>query len=633
MADKASEANNVSVSTTQHLHQDPALHPEHQHHHEHHHHTAFAEQGREDEVVYSKDTAFEKGIVPEPSPLDHGSQGHSQASKDEETGETSPAPRPWHRRAVKHWRHAFHAAIWILFTGWWITGLVLHRHDLGWLIPFLLYLAITLRLIFFYIPITIITRPMYFIWNKTATPIVNAIPEKFRTLLGAVVCVGVILIGSFASPESADNTRANRAVSLFGLVVFIFVLWLTSRNRKKIVWHTVIVGMLVQFIIALFVLRSTAGYDIFNFISLLARKLLGFATDGTVFLTAQNFYDLASPIQPANWFLISVIPAIIFFVSIVQLLYYTSILQWFISKFAVFFFWCMRVSGAEAVVAAASPFIGQGESAMLIRPFIAHLTMAELHQVMCSGFATIAGSVLIAYITMGVNPQALVSSCVMSIPASLACSKLRWPEEEESLTAGRVVIPDNEEHRAANALHAFANGAWLGLKIAAMIGSTLLCIISLIGLINGLLTWWGHYLSINDPELTLELILGYLCYPIAFLLGVSRDGDLLKVGQLIGLKLVSNEFVAYNALQNVKTYADLSDRSRLIATYALCGFANIGSLGNQIGVLSQISPGRSGDVSRVAVSAMLTGAISTFTSATIAGLLITDEKQYFTSAS
>jgi CNT family concentrative nucleoside transporter len=368
---------------------------------------------------------------------------------------------------------------------------------------------------------------------------VNAIPEKFRTPLGALVCVSVILIGSFASPESADNTRENRAVSLFGLLVFIVVLYLTSRNRKKIIWHTVIVGMLVQFIIALFVLRSGAGYDIFNFISLLARKLLGFASDGVSFLTAEDFLKMTTPLQPANWFLVGVIPAIIFFVSVVQLLYYTNILQWFIAKFAVFFFWCMRVSGAEAVVAAASPFIGQGESAMLIRPFIAHLTMAELHQVMCSGFATIAGSVLIAYITMGVNPQALVSSCVMSIPASLACSKLRWPEEEESLTAGRVVIPDNEEHRAANALHAFANGAWLGLKIAAMIGSTLLCIISLIGLINGLLTWWGHYLSINNPELTLELILGYICYPIAFLLGVSRNGDLLKVGQLIGLKLVS----------------------------------------------------------------------------------------------
>jgi CNT family concentrative nucleoside transporter len=511
-----------------------------------------------------------------------------------------------------------------------------------------LYLAITLRILFFYVPISIVTRPMHFVWDRTAHPFVGVIPERLRIPGAALVCIRVILIGAFASPESADNTRANRAVSLFGLAVFVFGLWATSRNRKKIIWHTVIVGMLVQFIIALFVLRTGAGYDIFNFISSLARDLLGFASQGVEFLTADDFYNLKSPVTPASWFLVSVIPAILFFVSIVQLLYYTNVLQWFIKKFAVFFFWSMRVSGAEAVVAAASPFIGQGESAMLIRPFVPHLTMAELHQVMCSGFATIAGSVLIAYITMGVNPQALVSSCVMSIPASLAASKLRWPEEEETLTAGRVVVPDDDEHRAANMLHAFSNGAWLGLKIAAMIGATLLCIISLIGLVNGLLTWWGHYLNINDPPLTIQLIVGYICYPVAFLLGVSRDDDLVKVGQLIGLKIITvccttlafsshvsntlnpkNEFVAYQALQSQETYADLSDRSRLIATYALCGFANIGSLGNQIGVLSQISPGRSADVSRVAVSAMITGALSTFTSASIAGLLITDEKQYF----
>lgn len=424
-------------------------------------------------------------------------------------------------------------------SSWWIAGLILHRYDLGWLIPFLLYLAITLRILFFYIPITIVTKPMHWVWEHTARPFVSFIPEKLRTPSAAALCIGVILIGSFASPESEDNTRANRAVSLFGMIVFIFGLWLTSRNRSKIVWHTVIVGMLSQFIIALFVLRSGAGYDIFNFISGLASDLLGFAIDGVTFLTSDDFYKLKTPFVPANFFLISVIPAIIFFVSLVQLLYYFSVLQWFIGKFAVFFFWSMRVSGAEAVVAAASPFIGQGESAMLIRPFIAHLTMAELHQVMCSGFATIAGSVLIAYISMGVNPQAMVSSCVMSIPASLAVSKLRWPEEEECLTAGRVVIPDNEEHRSSNALHAFSSGAWLGLKIASMIAATLLCIISLVGLVNGLLTWWGRYLNINDPPLTLELIVGYICYPIAFLLGVSRDGDLLKVSQLIGLKLVT----------------------------------------------------------------------------------------------
>lgn len=290
----------------------------------------------------------------------------------------------------------------------------------------------------------------------------------------------------------------------------------------------------------------------------------------------------------------------------------------------------MQVSGAEAVVAAASPFIGQGESAMLIRPFVPYLTLAELHQVMTSGFATIAGSVLVAYIGMGINPQALISSCVMSIPASLAVSKLRYPETEESLTSGKVVVPDDEE-KSSNALHAFANGAWLGLKIAGMIVSTLLCILALLGLVNGLLGWWGRYLNINDPPLSFELIIGYICYPIAFLLGVSRDGDLYKVAQLIGTKLIANEFVAYTRLQTEPEFQTLSDRSRLIATYALCGFANLGSLGTQIGVLSQLAPSRAGDVSKLAFSALISGAISTLTSASVAGLVVTNQKQFTTS--
>jgi concentrative nucleoside transporter, CNT family len=365
-----------------------------------------------------------------------------------------------------------------------------------------------------------------------------------RVPAGALLTIAVILIGSFASPEAQNNTRGNRGISLLGLVLLIAIMWVTSRNRRKVNWHTVIVGMLVQFIIALFVLRTQAGFDIFNFISGLALDLLGFAGDGTSFLTEASVLD-------THWFLVSVIPAIIFFVAFVQLLYYWGTLQWFIGKFATFFFWSMRVSGAEAVVAAASPFIGQGESAMLIRPFVSHLTRAELHQVMTSGFATISGSVLIAYIGIGLNPQALVSSCVMSIPASLAISKLRYPEEEETLTAGRVVIPDDEEHRAANSLHAFANGAWLGIKIGGMIVATLLCILALLGLVDGLLTWWGNYLNI--PELTLELIFGYICYPIAFLLGVPKrddlppdtpaDIDILLVGRLIGLKLITVSFL------------------------------------------------------------------------------------------
>ncbi|KAF7122022.1 hypothetical protein CNMCM5793_009577 [Aspergillus hiratsukae] len=615
--DKAMEVNEASPHETVRQ-ADPALDPANQHHHGHPHHSGLAEKGPDDDVIYAKDA---KGLIQDPTVEDK--HALSQSSKDlEEAGETYSS-RPFYHRYRKYMKHVVYAVVWLLFTGWWIAGLILHRHDLGWLIPFLLYLCITLRIITLYVPVTIVTRPAYWIWDHTARPFVRLIPEKFRVPSAALLTIAVILVGSFASEETADNTRANRAVSLFGLAVFIFVLWLTSRNRKKIVWHTVIVGMLVQFIVALFVLRTQAGYDIFNFVSMLARELLGFAGDGVDFLTQPGFA------ASHTWFLISVIPAIIFFVSLVQLLYYSGVLQWAIGKFAVFFFWSMRVSGAEAVVAAASPFIGQGESAMLIKPFVAHLTMAEIHQVMCSGFATIAGSVLVAYIGMGVNPQALVSSCVMSIPASLAASKLRWPEEEETLTAGRVVVPEDEEHKAANALHAFANGAWLGIKIAGTIGATLLCIIAFVALINGLLTWWGRYLGINDPPLTLDLILGYICYPLAFLLGVSRDGDLLKVGKLIGVKLVMNEFVAYSDLTTDPEYQDLSVRSRIIVTYALCGFANIGSLGNQIGVLNQLAPSRAGDVSRVAVSAMLTGALATFTSAAIAGLLITDEGKYF----
>ncbi|KAI9730700.1 MAG: hypothetical protein M1834_005669 [Cirrosporium novae-zelandiae] len=469
-------------------------------------------------------------------------------------------------------------------------------------------------------------KPMHFVWNNTGVRIAQLLPEKLKVPAGALLTIAVYLIGSFCSPESKDNTRANRGISLLGLVIFTFVLWATSANRKAIKWRTVIVGYLSQFIVALFVLRTGVGYDIFHFISTLAEDLLGFAGDGVEFLTNTATSNL-------GWFLVSTIPAIIFFVSIVQLLFYWGVLQWIVLKGVVFFFWLMGVSGAEAVVATASPFIGQGESAMLIRPFVPHLTTAELHQVMTSGFATIAGSVLVAYIAMGVNAQALVSSCVMSIPASIAISKLRYPETEESLTAGRVVIPEDEDpdNKSVNSLHAFAKGAWLGLKIGGTMMTNLLCIIALIGLLDGLLTWWGRYLDIED--LTIEMVVGYICYPIAFLLGVPRNGDIYKVARLIGMKLVTNEFVAYTDLQTDDYYSDLSSRSRLIVTYALCGFANVGSLGIQIGVLSQLSKRRAGDVSKIAFSALLSGALSTLTSASIAGMIVTDQAAYFESSS
>ncbi|PMD18256.1 hypothetical protein NA56DRAFT_577584 [Hyaloscypha hepaticicola] len=514
-----------------------------------------------------------------------------------------------------------HLLIWLVMTGWWIAGLCLHRYDLGWLIPFLVWLGLTIRLVTLYVSTKYVTKPIAFLWIKAAYNPVQLIPQKFRLPLGAAGTIAIFLVGTFIPEESADNTRANRAVSLFGLLVFIGAFYATSRDRKAIQWQTVIVGMLAQFLLALFVLRTQAGYDIFNFIAYLATSLLGFAADGTSFLLSASALQL-------GYFILSVIPPIIFFVAFVQLLFYWGWLQWAIKKLATVFFYTMRVSGAEAVVAAASPFVGQGESAMLIKPYIPHLTAAEVHQVMTSGFATIAGSVLAAYIAMGISPLALVSSCVMSIPASLAISKLRYPETDEPLTAGKIMIPEDQDEKPSNSLHAFANGSWLGIKIGGMIIAGLLCILALLGLVNGLLGWWGRYLDINNPDLSVDLILGYLFYPIAFLLGVERNGDLLKVSQLIGVKVVANEFVAFASLTGDATYASLSARSRLIATYAVCGFGNISSVGIQIGVLSQLAPGQSGRIAKVALSALVSGVISTLTSASIAGMLITDQGRY-----
>ncbi|KAJ4269674.1 hypothetical protein NW762_001342 [Fusarium torreyae] len=264
-----------------------------------------------------------------------------------------------------------------------------------------------------------------------------------------------------------------------------------------------------------------------------------------------------------GWWLTTVVGAVPFFVSLIAILFYIGFLQWSIQKFATFFFWSIRVSGVEANVAAACPLVSQGESAILVKPFVAHLTTAELHQVMTSGFSTIAGAVLIVYIQMSVDPRALVSACVMSIPESLAVSKIRCPETEDSLTSVQFTI-HQDERPPSNILEAFTNGALLGLRIAATIATTVLRIIALVACIDGFLSWWGQYLSIHDPDLTLDLIMGYFCYPIAFLIGASREyGDLLKADHLIGVELIT------------------------------------------------VAPGRSSQVSQLAVSADATGAVST----------------------
>lgn len=537
-------------------HTDPALDPANQHHHGHKHHAASAQAP--DDIVYSTGTTADPSIVPTqhhhiPTPIkadvdvekgDVARSGTPPDYSDHEKGEPrvvrdgEPSddgkPASWKVRLgpiYRYRRPLTHFFIFGLFTGWWIASLILHHDDRNWVIPFIFWLAIMLRLVFFYVPSRYVSGPIKLVWKQTAVRVYDLIPEKLRTPAGAVVAIAAILVGTFVSNEFEDNNRKNRAISLFGMAVIIFAFWATSRHRSAVNWRTVIGGMLAQYVIGLFVLRTKAGYDIFRFVAARAADLLGFAKEGTAFLLGPDIANMGN-------FFFGVIPAIIFFISLVQVLYYIGFLQWFIGKIASFVFWALNVSGTEAVVAAATPFIGQGESAMLVRPFVPHMTKAEIHQIMTCGFATISGSVLVGYISLGLNAEVLVSSCIMSIPAALAISKLRYPETEETLTAGRVVIPDDDEHKAENSLHAFAEGAFLGIKIAGTIIASLLCIIAAVGLVNGLLTWWGRYLDINEPLLTLQTIFGYIFYPVAFLLGVPRK-DLLVVSRLIAEKVIT----------------------------------------------------------------------------------------------
>lgn len=557
-------------------------------------------------------------------------QSHEYTTNIDETSSSNTASKLTYIQKLKirfpYYRLAIDIFIGCFFTAWWLSIVIQPKHRHQWLIPTVIWGMIMVRLITWHIKILPwLLNKVKIVWDFFTGYVYKVLSKKYQRLItGAVITVGVILLGTFVPSETEYSKRKDRAISFFGCIVAIFLLFVTSKAPSKINWNAVIGGMLMQFIIALFVLRTKCGYDVFNFISTLARELLGFAKDGVAFLTNKDVSQL-------GMFFFTVLPSVAFFVAFIHIWYYFGVIQWAIRKFAYFFFWTLRVSGAEAITAAASPFIGIGESAILIKDLMPYLTKAELHQIMTSGFSTISGAVLVGYIGLGLNPQALVSSCVMSIPASLAVSKLRYPELENPISSGTVMIPkveDSEEAREKskdepqNVLQAFSNGATLGLRIAGTMMIQCMCIIGLVALCNGILTWFGNYWNID--HLTLELMLSYIFYPIGFLLGTPRN-EILLVSKLIAYKFIQNEYVAYNLLTNEAPYNEMSKRGTLIATYACCGFANLGSLGITLGVLNTLTNNsRAKDISSSIISALFCGAIATMLSAAIAGMVMHD---------
>lgn len=407
-----------------------------------------------------------------------------------------------------------------------------------------------------------------------------------------------------------------RWIGLIGIVFLLGVAYALSANRAAIRWKTIVWGLLLQLIFALFVLKLDFGERALALVARGVTRLILFADEGSKFL----FGWLASDPNPEHFvFAFKVLPIVIFISSFFTCLYYLGIMQWIVLGMARIMTRFMGVSGAESLAAAANVFMGQTEAPIVIAPYIPEMTRSELMALMTGGMATVSGAILGGYISLGVNAEYLVSASVMAAPASLLMAKILIPETEVSKTAGTVTL--KIQRTDANLIDAAARGAGQGAILAINIAAMLIAFISIIYLINGALTGLGDLFSWQDyfgRELTLQLILGYLLAPVALLLGVPW-ADAAGVGQLIGLKLVLNEFVAYVDLVSVREA--LSPKSEMIATYALCGFANFSSIGIQIGGVGGLAPMRKSDLAKLGLRAVAAGMMASLMTATIAGIL------------
>jgi len=434
-----------------------------------------------------------------------------------------------------------------------------------------------------------------------------------------------------------------RLISFFGIFILLGVAWLFSAHKRKVKWRTIIWGVGLQLIFAVLVLKTGAGRSFFSAINDGFVKVLEFTEEGSRFLfgnLVHNNVPVGTPLfsggsmspldtsagQWANvgaYFAFNVLPTIIFFSSLMAVLYHLGIMQRLVQGMAYIMQKTMKTSGAESLSAASNVFVGQTEAPLMIRPYVGDMTLSELMAVMVGGFATVAGGVMAAYIGMlkGFFPDIgghLLSASVMSAPAALVVAKLMMPETAIPRTQDGARVEVKKQH--VNVIDAAAGGAADGLKLAVNVGAMLLAFIAFIAMLNFLLGAAGSW--IGWENLSLELILGYVFWPFAFIMGIPAS-ECMLVAQLLGEKTVVNEFYAYLHLANeLNAGAALSPRSLVIATYALCGFANFGSIAIQLGGIGGIAPHRRKDLAALGIRAMIGGTIAAFLTATVAGMLI-----------
>ena len=417
---------------------------------------------------------------------------------------------------------------------------------------------------------------------------------------------------------------------LFGLAVLIGITWLFSNNKRAVDWKLVATGISLQIAFAALVILVPGGRDVFDALGQGFVKVLSFVNEGSSFI----FGSLMDTKNYGFIFAFQVLPTIIFFSALMGVMYHLNVMQAIVRVMAWSITKVMRVSGAETTSVCASVFIGQTEAPLTVRPYIAKMTQSELLTMMIGGMAHIAGGVLAAYVGMlgGGDPvqqafyaKHLLAASIMAAPATLVVAKLLIPETGTPLTRGTVKM--EVEKTSSNIIDAAAAGAGDGLKLALNIGAMLLAFIALIALLNAPLTWLGEVTglaaAIGKPT-DLSTIFGYVLAPIAWVIGTPW-ADATTVGSLIGQKVVINEFVAYTELSRIVngqvSGMSLSEEGRLIATYALCGFANFSSIAIQIGGIGGLAPERRHDLAKFGLRAVLGGTIATFMTATIAGVL------------
>lgn len=456
------------------------------------------------------------------------------------------------------------------------------------------------------------------------------------TVFSASVAKDAVAVSSAAAPSQADLVRAQmdarraaeapstvleRSTSFFGLFALVGLCWLMSTDRKKINWKLVAWGMALQLFFGIIVLKTAPGLWFFERLNDGTMALLGFTNEGTKFLFGS--FVTGKIEAPMINFAFNVLPTIIFVSALMTVGYHIGLMQWIVDIFAVVMYKTMKTSGAETLSTAANIFVGQTEAPLVVKPYVADMTNSELLAIMVGGFANTAGGVLAAYVGMlhQYFPDIaghLIAQSVMSAPAALVCAKIAMPETGVPKTLGHVKM--GREKLDANVIDAAARGASEGLGLAFNVAAMLLAFIALIAMLNAILKQAGVW--VGYPQVSLENLLAILGWPLAFLMGVPVQ-DCWVVGKLIGVKTVLNEFVAYLQLTDIlKSGQPLTHRSVIIVSYALSGFANFSSIAIQIGGISGIAPTRRHDLAKLGLKAMVVGAIATFMTANIAGILI-----------